>query len=232
MSESTVTIERPDSEAMKRSAVAVRLFAQSFTIASAESYNFAAEELREVKARAAALDARRKLITRPLDLAKTEVMDLFREPLQVLADAESMLKANMLAFSQGERAKAAELQRIADQAAEAERAKLRAEAEVAHAEGRHIEAQMKQATAAIVAAPVQRADVPKAAGTSIVSSFDFEVTNLQALIAFCAANPTYSVCLKPDDVAIRAIVRALKLGCPIEGVRVFEREVLASRRSA
>lgn len=56
------------------------------------TYESAADILKRIKAKQKELDAMRKNITKPLDAAKKAVMDLFREPMVILDEAECIIK--------------------------------------------------------------------------------------------------------------------------------------------
>jgi hypothetical protein len=267
----SVAIARPDPEALRRGAASALAMAETFEVVDAATYELAAEELRAIKAKASALDERRKAITGPLDVAKKAVMDLFRGPLDVLAQAEASLKRSMLSYSQeqariaeqarreaesraaAERARIAEEARRAEEAAaaareagqkaaaelrvaqdDAERERLAAEAASQAAEAARLssEAQMQQRAASMVvaAAPSAAVAVPKASGVSTATSIDFEVVDLLALVKAAAERPELVALLAVDSVKLRAYVRGLGLQCNLPGVRVFQKQTLASRK--
>lgn len=71
---------------------------EHWTIESDEDNEFAADMLRDVKARHKALEAERKKITAPLNTATKAVNDLFRKPRNLLESAEHMLKGKIAGY--------------------------------------------------------------------------------------------------------------------------------------
>lgn len=67
-------------------------------IDTAEENDFAADMLRDVKARHKALEDKRKTITKPLNAATKAVNDLFRPPRQLLERAEKHLKRKIAGY--------------------------------------------------------------------------------------------------------------------------------------
>lgn len=104
-------------EAAKAIQIAEQAFevATAYVIDSPEMYQAAGDELREISTKAKKVEETRLSLTRPLDEAKRRIMDLFRGPLDRLAEAEKVLRASMLTW------KRAEDERIARERAEAER---------------------------------------------------------------------------------------------------------------
>lgn len=70
----------------------------NWAIESDDDNNFAAEMLRDVKARNALLETKRKTITTPLNEALKAVNELFRAPRQLLERAEALLKGKIAAY--------------------------------------------------------------------------------------------------------------------------------------
>lgn len=98
--------------------------AESYTIDSREMFELAGAELRTISTRRKAIEEERLKITRPIDESKKRVMEFFRAPLEILDQAERLLKGELAKFETAER------QRIAAERAEAERV-ARAEREEA-----------------------------------------------------------------------------------------------------
>lgn len=225
----TVTVHNPDQAYMARSAASAIALVEAFEVVDASTFELAGEELRGIKRRATELDEKRKSITKPLDDAKKAVMDLFRGPIDLLTKAEGILKAKMLDYQREEQRKAAEQRRLAEEAATAERERLRKEAEALAAEGKHGEAALKEVVADMVAPVATQVEEIKAAGVSTRKTVDFELVDMVQLIEHIARNQELAGLLKTDDVKLRAYVRGLGMATKLPGVRVFEKETLAAR---
>lgn len=231
MTTETLTIARPDSVALGRTADSALALVQGFEVNDAITYEIAGEELQSIKRKATTLDEQRKAITGPLDAAKKQVMDLFRGPVDMLTKAEGILKGKMLAYAQEEQRKANEARIVTERAAQAERDRLAAEAADLQAQGRGGEALVKQQVAAmVVAVPVSTPEPVKVAGISTRSSTEFEVVDLLALVKHIAERPELLGLLAIDPVKLRAYVRGLGTAANLPGVRVFEKASLSASR--
>lgn len=193
---------------------------ERYSVATADEFTVAGEELRRIKAAQKRLDEVRKGITRPIDAAKKAILDLFREPETRLAAAESGVKRAMLGFqAEQDRLRQAE-QRKAEEAARKERERLEAQAAKAVAAGKLEKAEALEVRAATVSAPVIHREAPKVAGLSTREVWRYEITDA-ALIP--------REYLVPDTVKIGKVVQALRGDTTIPGVRVYAERQMAAR---
>jgi hypothetical protein len=124
-----------------------------------------------------------------------------------------------------------EARMLAERAAQAERDRLAREAAVLKEEGKHGEAALKETVAAMGApAAVQAVEVPKVSGVSTRTTVDFEVADLLALVQHIGSHPELLQLLQVDSVKLRAYVKSLGMSTKLPGVRVFEKQTLASGR--
>jgi hypothetical protein len=228
----TLTVSHDSREDLMKEADATFELMESVTVDSPMMYELAADELRNVKTKLSELVERRLKITRPMDEAKKELMDLFRGPVERLEAAEKLLKSKMLQFSLAEQKKAEEQRLAAERVAQAERDRLAAEAKALDAQGRSGEAEVRRNIAEVVmAAPVATAAPVRAKGIATVKSFDYEVTDMLKFIQHVAANPHLVALLNVDGVKMRAQVVSLGLALEFPGVRVFEKQSISARRA-
>lgn len=226
-----VKIAAPSSAEINRGASAALALVQDFEITDMPTFELAADELKAIKQKATALEDRRKTLTQPLDAVKKGIMDLFRGPLDLLGQAEGILKSKMLTYQQAENRKAEEQRIAAERAAQAERDRLAEEASKLAAEGRAGEAAVKETVAAmIVAQPVAAPAVPKVSGVKTTTTIDYEVEDIHALIKHVAEHPELVNLLVADSVKLRAFVKGLGMACKLPGVRVFEKQGLSASR--
>lgn len=226
-----VKIAAPSSAEITRGASAALALVQDFEITDGATFELAADELKAIKQKATALEDRRKTLTKPLDAVKQGIMDLFRGPLDLLAQAEAVLKSKMLTYQQAENRKAEEQRLAAERAAQVERDRLAEEAAKLAAEGRAGEAAVKETVAAmIVAQPVASPAVPKVSGVKTTTTIDYEVEDIHALIKHVAEHPELVNLLVADSVKLRAFVKGLGMACKLPGVRVFEKQGLSASR--
>ncbi len=135
-----ISLNPPDSEKLTQDAEIVLEVAETYVIDSELMYNEAGEELRRIKAKSKELSEKRVGITKPLDEAKKAVMDLFRRPIEILDQAERVLKNSIVNYQEEqarlarvEQQKREEAQRIEREALEA-KAKAAEEAALKEAE--------------------------------------------------------------------------------------------------
>lgn len=126
----------------------------------------------------------------------------------------------------------AEAARIAQENAAAQRAQAAA---IAAQTAREAEAR-QQATAlevaaienvaaVTVAAPVATTQV-KVSGVSSAKSYDFEVTDLYALVKHIAEHPEHVSLVQADSIKLRGLVKSLGMNTKLPGVRVFVKSTL------
>jgi len=226
-----VVLAAPSCASLARGPLAALEMAGRTIVDSDETYELAAEELSGFKARGAVLDDERKKITRPLDEAKAAVMTLFRGPAGMYDRAAEILSDKMLGFRRAQREIAESGRLAAEQAASVERARLREAALTLEAEGRAGEAQVMQAAAGmVVAAPAVSHAPMRVAGLSVRTLIDFEVTSLIDLVRQVAKNPELIGLVEVNTTTMRKYVTSLGTAASLDGVRVFARESLSSKK--
>lgn len=224
--------------------------AEAIVIDSQEMLDLAAETLVDIKTRIDELNERRLRITRPIDAAKKEVMDLFRPALERLEAVDKAIRQRVLAYTtEQERKRRAEREKLEAQQRE-EAARLQREADELQ---RQLEQDRKdldeatlgerhqqldeiraQAETAEFAAPVPQTAAPKAAGLSTRDNWKHEVTNLRELVlgiadAVRAGDDSMLAYVQANGTAIGQTVKALKSRTRIPGVRVWNEGTLAVR---
>lgn len=115
-----------DDAAAAAKAIAV---ANAFTVEDVESSVMAQETRAKLNTRIKDLGDRRLSITRKMDAAKQDIMDLFAGPISVLKQAMGIFDAKVLAYDNEQEAIRKEAQRKEEAIAETERKRLKAEAD-------------------------------------------------------------------------------------------------------
>lgn len=226
-----VRVAHPSAAALSRGASAALELVQGFEVVDAPTFEIAADELKAIKSRSSALDEQRKGITAPMDVSKKAVMDLFRGPIEILSEAERLLKSKMLTYQQAEQRRADEARIAAERAAAEERARMHKEADKLAAEGRAAEAAIKaQIAQMVVAAPAAVPDAPAVKGISTTTTVDFEIVDLLALVRHIAQHTELVGLVAAEIPRVRAYVRGLGMQCNLPGVRVFEKQTIAARK--
>lgn len=190
-----------------------------------DEYVDAADLLKQVKAKLEEVEEKRLSITRPMDLAKQRIMDIFRPATDGLKKAEAAIKAAMIAW-QGEVARlAAEAQAKIDAdakaKAEAEKASLEAQA-VKLVQAGQIDqaADLVAASEAIEPEPVQLAVLqPKVVGISTRVMWKHRVKD---------AKKVPREFLIVDEKALAAHARSTKGMVPVEGVEFYSEPIIGA----
>lgn len=135
-----ISINPPQTEVLVAGAQSQLELVQSLVITDDGTYQMAGTELAAIKGKRNRLEEQRKGLTKPLDELKSKIMDLFRQPIALLDQAEAALKGAMLTYSTEQERQAAEARRQAEETARKERERLEREArearEKAEAEAR------------------------------------------------------------------------------------------------
>lgn len=188
-------------------------------------YDTAGEFLKEVKGRAKALEEARKTITAPLDRAKKAVMDLFRDPADFLAKAETNLKRAMLTYSQEQERIRQEQERKLREQAEREEARkrkeLEARAQKAEEKGNaeKAEALREQAEEVHVPRPIVPPSANRIAGIGERKVWKFRLVDVNKLPR------EYMI---PDEKALGALARSTQGRLTIPGVEFYSESTLSS----
>ena len=226
-----VTVETPDTDQLERDSLTALDTAKAIVITDDGTYQGAAGMLKLVKGRYNELEALRKAITKPLDEAKRNVMDMFRIPLERLKGAEGATKQSMLAYQREQetkrRAEQARLQEIARK----EREKLERQAARAEKSGREEKAEDLRQVADSLPDPVVAHAAPKISGLSTRKIYKARVTDKMALIKAVAEGKAPDILLEPNMSALNGQARALKEAFNYPGVELISDDTMAARAS-
>lgn len=252
-------VEKPTTEleAEAASVTTMLTWAQQLTVSTAEDYEKAGEGLRRIKARAKALDEKRKELTQPLDALKKKWMDFFRGPQETLAQAEAACKKMMIAYQDEQDRIRKEAERQAAEAARKERERLEREAAKLEEKARQERAKAEAKAAELEAAGnAERAEAMRRAAEEKEQARQEDAAALQSAAASMPLAPVVEIpraeaagtstrevwrfaienaallpreYLVADEQAIGAVVRALKGRASIPGVRVYSDKVMSAR---
>lgn len=202
-------------------------FPEVYQIGDADQLVGAGDILKRIKARQTELTALRKTMTLPLDQAKKAILDLFREPEQRLANAESSLKRGILDYNRQVEIERRRLEaELRDQQAE-EAARLQAEADELRERGK--EEAAEALVDSIPPVPVVVMDTPRLDGISTRKTWKAEVVDFEVLVLAAAEGHVPMEYLLPNEVLLNATARSLKQAAHIPGVRVYEDTGVAVR---
>ena len=213
---------------------------QEIVIKTQSENEKAAVVLSAIKGRYKELDERRKQITKPLDEAKQRVMDLFRQPLDDLKEAESIIKKAISNFADEQERIVREAQRKLEEEArkKAEEERRRKEEQERQwrekqakleAEGKFEEARKAQEKAdqrALEAQSVVEEVVPlvmtniQTKGISYREQWKAEIVDIDLLPR------EYML---PNQQALDKVAQATKGTIPISGVRFICNKIVASK---
>lgn len=166
----------PSATALLKSPSTTKRGAELTVIETADDREFAIGDLQDIKVATETLDAQRRKITDPMNAAVKATNDLFRPALTALKEADTILRAKVVAFNKVEAARLAEEARVAETArleavrkAAAEAAAIAAEAEKAARELQEKAAEAAKAGdyAAAQAIELEAATVQQVATTAV-----------------------------------------------------------------
>lgn len=192
-----------------------------------EQCNEASAILSEIKKRSKELDDQRKSITKPLDDAKKQIMDLFRHPLDLLSRAENHLKNLILNYTTEKERKAREeaerLRKLAEAEAEKERKRLEAQMKKAEEKGKlekveELKAKVEEVVNTPIIVPTVEVEKPK--GISYREKWYAEVVDFKVL------PDEYKI---PNQQALDKVAQATKGTIQIPGV-IFKKEQIVVAR--
>lgn len=201
---------------------------KGLTINNNQEYQNSGEFLKQIKTVSKILDDSRKEITRPLDEAKKSVMDFFREPLEQLSSAETVLKKALLSYQQAQERIRLEAERkaIAEARAEEERKRKSLEERATKAEekGQEAKAEMlrEQASDVYVPTVVSAPNVEKIKGLSSKKVWKFRVTDESKI-------PREYTLI--NEQMLNKIAQATQGKIPVPGVEFYQEEILSAGRA-
>lgn len=221
------TIEMPPidtSEAVEaeREANLIMTNAGNLSIVDQAGYNQAGDFLKTVKVKYAQLDTMRKNMTRPLDSVKRQIMDLFRKPLEYLAQAEQSVKRTMIVYVNEQEKIRREQERKLQQEADRKRQDALRKAEAARAKGQDAKAEKFENKADSVAlAPTLAPRVEQVNGISKRKIWKFQIVDGTKI-------PREFLCV--DEKKLGDFARTMEGSVPVPGVRFYFEETIAARK--
>ena len=219
-------------EQMTQTALTVVGKAELVKITDQQSYDSAAELLTTViKPTRKAWKEYWEEIKKPMREAMNKVQSKFNDGDAKLERAETLVKGELLTWSQKQERIQQELQRKAEQEArekaEAERAALAVELEGSGMTDEDIEAAVASVPE-VVAAPVQET-YQKASGISMRDNWSCEVNDLKALCKAIGAGKVPANYVLPNETALNARARADKTTMMLPGCKAVNKPVVAGR---
>lgn len=185
---------------------------EQFLIQTAEEYANSAEALKKVHSAEKNISERRLSITRKMDAAKKEIMDLFKVPEKYCSEIKSAISTKRVEYQrEQDRIRREEEERIR-KLQEAEAKKLEARAAKLKSEGRAEELRQEAEQIRDTAPVTSVAPVEKSAGVKTITNYKFEITDASKIPA------EYLI---PDEQKIGRVVRATRGEITIPGVKVY-----------
>lgn len=201
---------------------------KGLTITNNQEYLNSGEFLKRIKTVSKLIDDSRKELTRPLDEVKKRVMDFFKDPLEQLSAAETVLKRAMLGYQQEqERIRREEEQKaIARAKAEEERKRRALEERAIKAEesGNTAKAELLRERADDVYVPAMATapTLEKVKGISTKKVWKCRITD-EAKI------PREYLVI--NETMLNKMAQATQGKIPVPGVEFYQEDVLSAGRS-
>ena len=212
--------------------VAREVFAKAadITVDDDGTFKAAGELLTFVVAQRKKIEETRLSITRPMDEAKSRVMDLFRPIVTTITDAERDLRQQMSSYAELVERQTTRALAEAKAKADAERAAAIAQADILEGLGDTIAAEelrYEAETAPEPAVAVMRVG-GGGSGISTRKTYTAEVVDFAELVRYAVASGRVAELLLPNEKVIKAIARA-GTSAKIPGVRFVAATGIVSR---
>ena len=204
--------------------------AESFAIVNDIHYGQSGELLKAIKTKQSELSSLRLSITRPVDEAKSRVMQLFKPAAERLQKAEGAIKNAMLTFTQEQDRKRQEAQAKLDEAAAKERERLSTLADVQREKGQDKRAEATEQRVESVPALTVTAPAPKVAGIGTRTTWRAEVIDLRALARAVADGSVPLSFVAPNMAELNAAARLQRNALAIPGVSAMSEDTIVARR--
>ena len=219
----TLSIQNPEALVLEKQSNEILTLANVYTVTTPEQFQFAGEELKNIKASMKAAEKMRKEATGPLDAAKKTIMDWFRPIEDRYAKAEAKIKNAMLTYQREEERKRQIAEAEAREAARKEQERLNEQA-MAAAERAQANHDIETADAIIAAVPiVQPAPVPvtapKIQGISTRQVWRFRITDAKAV------PDEYKTI---NEALLGNLARSTKGAVKVPGVEFYPEEVMSA----
>ena len=203
--------------------------AEAVVIMNQSQYEGANNVLKAVKDKYKDLDTKRKDITKPLDLAKRGLMDLFRTPLEILSKAESIIKRAMISYADEQDRLRREEQRKLELKAKAEEDRKRKDLEdrakkwADKGKAEKADELLDQAEDVHVDAQVVASNTEQPKGVSYQEIWKFKIIDV---------NKIPREYMMPDEIKLRKMANAMKGAIPVAGIEFYSEKILKSRNNA
>lgn len=216
----------PDASALIAEGEDARDTAAFLVIVDEESLKTAVNEMNGMTSRVKALEKIRKSITSPMDVAKKNVMALFKPAIEGYQDGIATIKRAIGDYTLAQEKAAAEARAKAEALAAAERKAL--EQKAAEAESPEEAGAIQEAAAMVVAAPAPVATT-KAKGMSTTKRLKGTVTDLVAFLRYVADHPELLGCVEVKAGALDRYIAATGGVVQIPGVTIKQEVIVSSR---
>ena len=230
--ETEIVIATPTAEAAEivRRTDPLVMRAEAFVVENDVAYESAGDFLRDVKAMQKEIRDAFEAPVKKAHEAHKAMTGLRAKLLAPIDEAERLVKRKMAGFVEArQRAAQEEARRQAEAARKAEEDRRRAEATELEAQGRLAEAEKVLEAPVHVAAPVVRAESPKAEGTSARRKLSAKVVDLDALVRAVAAGRVPLTLIQPNQRALDALAQAAGDAFELPGCELVVETVIAAR---
>lgn len=216
-------IQDENTLALEKQSQEILTLASVYTIANVEQFQFAGEELKNIKKGVKAAETMRKEATGPLDEAKKAIMAWFKPIEERYALAETKIKTAMLTYQKEEEKKRLAAEAKAAEEARKEQARLDALA-MAAAERALEDHDTQKAEAIINAVPVVRAAPVPVAAPRITGISTREVWKFRVIDAKLVPEEYKTV----NETMLGQVARSTKGKLSVPGVEFYSEETMSA----
>ena len=219
----TAPVQNQDALELEKQSSEILTLATVYTVTTTEQFQFAADELKNIKAAMKSAEKMRKEATGPLDAAKKTIMDWFRPIEDRYTKAEAMIKGAMLTYQREEERKRQVAEAAAREAARKEQERIDEEA-MAAAERALANHNTETADAIIAAIPVVQpvpvpVATPKIQGISTRQVWRFRITDAKSV------PDEYKII---NEQMLGNLARSTKGAVKVPGIEFFPEDVMSA----
>jgi len=225
----SIAINQPNESALSAQAARFLESAKQITITDQPSLEFAAKYLTDNKAEQKRLDAERVELVDPLNKVVKRINGMYKPVLDVLGQAETIVKRAIGSYQQEQERIAREEAARAEEAARKERERLEKQAEKLEAKGKTEQAQDKLEQAASVVAVIPQATPAKVVGISSSKVWKAEVTDTVAVCKLIAEGVLPPTLVDFKAIELNRVATTWQNTREFAGLRIYSDVRVASR---
>jgi hypothetical protein len=225
----SIAINQPNESLLAAQGAQFLESAKQIKITDDDSLRVAAAYLTENKAEQKRLDAQRVELVDPLNKVVKSLNAMYKPVLEVLTQAEGIVKRTIGTYQQAEQQRIAKEQVEAEERARKERARLQARADAAAEKGQAEKAEVLNLQAASTVAVIPQSAPTRVAGMSTRKVWVAEVTDIKEVCRLIASGELPPTLVEFKTIELNRIANTWQNNREFPGLRITADVRVASR---